>query len=349
FMTSCGEKPLQQYKKTTTEIGFDTPFTFYAYTKSEKEFDQYYDQFKKEIYYYHQLFDKFNNYENVNNLKTINDNAGIQPIKVDQPLIDIITLSKEYYETSNHYFDISIGNMLNVWHQYREKGITNNQMNVDGQIPTLEELQKAQGNSSINDIIINNDDKTIYINNKNTKIDLGGIAKGYAIELVANKLIQEGLTSAIINGGGNVKTIGSKPNNEEWNVGITSPDLVLTNQIIDKVSTNQPYSFVTSGDYQRYYIGTDKKMYHHIINPLTLFPTNQFNSITIVTQDSGLADMLSTTLFIAPYSEHQEIINKTKLDIGVYYISKDQIIPQSTKKDNFYLYQNESLQKINKQ
>ena len=131
---------------------------------------------------------------------------------------------------------------------------------------------------NINDVVIDKENSTIFIKNEYTKLDVGSIAKGYVCEQIAKVLIENDVTSYILNLGGNIKLLGSKPKNKDFNVGVQNPtsnDNLLILNLKD-------YSVVTSGSYQRYYI-VDGVSYHHIINPETLMPENNFLSVTIVT------------------------------------------------------------------
>ena len=113
---------LERYSRTTTTSGFDTTITLVAYTKDEKEFNHYFELMSDKFWEYHMQFDKYNAYKDINNIKTINDNAGIQAVEVSDEIMDLITLSKEYTSQSD-YFDITYGSVFRVWHDYREEGM----------------------------------------------------------------------------------------------------------------------------------------------------------------------------------------------------------------------------------
>ncbi len=150
----------------------------------------------------------------------------------------------------------------------------------------------------------------IYIKDKNVSIDLGGIAKGYAVEKIYEDLTDKGVNSAILNAGGNVMVIGSKTDGEPWRVGIQTPSAnELETANIAVLSLEGTHAIVTSGDYQRYY-EADGKLYSHIIDPTTLYPARFMRSVTVVCDDSTLADCLSTTLFTLSYEEGKELINQ---------------------------------------
>ena len=116
----------------------------------------------------------------------------------------------------------------------------------------------------------------------------------------------------IINVGGNVCAIGIPPDRDFWNIGIQDPN--NPSEIYDKIDITAGESVVTSGNYQRYYI-VDNKVYHHIIDPKTLMPANIYKNVTIVLNDSSIADMLSTSLFILPYEDGKIIAEKYKAKV----------------------------------
>jgi len=298
---------LQRYSNQTVEGGFDTIITIIAYTKTQQEFNKYYEMMRDEFYRYHQLYDKYNSYEGIQNIYTINQQAGIAPVTVDQSIIDLLLLSKEWYEKSNGLFDATLGAVLKVWHNYREQGLIDNQNGKEATIPDMATLEEAKKCTGWEFVEIDEVAKTVYLTDACASLDVGGVAKGYATELVAQKLAAEGLDKAVINAGGNVRTIGNKVNDEPWAVGIESPDMGLSDSL-DTIRLPKTGSFVTSGDYQRFFVGPGGVTYHHLIDPNTLLPGRNMRSVTIIMEDSGLADIVSTILFLATYEEGVELI-----------------------------------------
>ncbi len=293
----------------TAEGWFDTFVEFTAYVSKTDEFNTYSDLLRKDFTYYHQLFDKYNSYDGVNNIKTINDNAGIAPVKVDADMIEMLQLAKEWYDISEGYFDITLGAVLNVWHEYREEGILLNAQGKDGLVPSQEELDKAKQCVGWEFVEIDEANSTVYLNNSCSSLDVGGIAKGFSVERVARNLEEHGLKAGIVNGGGNIRIIGTKPNGEAWSVGIQNPDKDLNAPSLDSTLHKESMSMVTSGDYQRYYTVGDT-IYHHIIDPKTLQPGRRYRAASIVVKDSGLADIMSKIAFLLPYEEAKKIIEE---------------------------------------
>lgn len=291
----------------TDEGWFDTFVEFTAYVSKTDDFNRFSDLLKQDFTYYHQLFDKYNNYEGVNNIKTINDQAGIAPVSVDPEMMEMLKLAKEWYDISEGYFDITLGAVLNVWHEYREEGMLLNGQGKDGLIPSQEELEKANQCVGWKFVELDEAKQTVYLNNSCASLDVGGIAKGFAVERVARTLEENGLQAGIVNGGGNIRIIGTKPNGEPWSVGIQNPDKDLNAPSLDSTLYKESMSMVTSGDYQRYYTVGDT-IYHHIIDPKTLQPGRQYRAASIVVKDSGLADIMSKIAFLMPYEKAKSVI-----------------------------------------
>lgn len=332
-MSGCSEKARSKHTVTLSDIGFDTFVSFTAYTVNEAEFDAYTDTLKKEFSSYNKLFDKYHTYQGIANIKTINDQAGIAPVKVDKAIMELLLLSKEYYEQSNHQFDITMGSVLEIWHTYRDAGTIANQKGEKSSIPNKDELEQAEVNSGWDKIEINEAEQTVYIKDKNTSIDVGGVAKGFSVEKIAQQLEKDGLDSAIINAGGNVRLIGSKPDESNWSVGIQIPDLekMQTDSLLS-LKFHDSSSFVTSGDYQRYYMYGDEIM-HHIIDPDTLYPARHARSVTVICQNSGIADILSTTLYTMSYEEGNAFLTALKetqnLSADAIWVYDDQQPPEA--------------------
>ena len=297
---------------------FDTVSVVFSYAgDSQNEFEANCAEIEKILKEYHQLFDIYYEYSGVNNIKTINKNAGIEPITVDERLIDFLLYCKEVYSLTNGETNIAMGAVLKHWHDAREQADADPS---NAHIPTNDTLLEASKHCDINDIIINEEDGTVYIADPLLRIDVGAIGKGYATEMAAQYLISKGVTSYVLNIGGNIRAIGEKTMGEGWITGITNPDKASEESFVCKVIIKD-VSLVTSGDYERFYY-VDGKRYHHIIDKDTSFPSVHFTSVSVFTKHSGLADALSTALFCMSYDEGIELINQIG-DVDVIWVDKD--------------------------
>jgi thiamine biosynthesis lipoprotein len=149
---------------------------------------------------------------------------------------------------------------------------------------------------------------------------VGAIGKGYATEQAARMLIERGVSSYVLNVGGNIRVIGEKTNGDGWVTGITHPDRSSSEQFITKVIIKNT-SLVTSGDYQRFYT-VDGVRYHHVIDQETLMPADHFTSVSIFTPDSGLADALSTALFCMSYEDGLALVESIG-GVDVIWVDKE--------------------------
>lgn len=280
---------------------FDTITKFVAYAKDEDDYNKYRDTLEESLKKYHQLFNTYYDFDGVNNVKTINDNAGVKPVEVDPAIIELLEYSKEMYEVTDGKINTAMGSLLGLWHEYREEALANPKDTSLAKIPTEEELKEAASHIDIEAIEIDKEKSTVYISDPDVQIDVGAIGKGYAIKKIVAELKEAGLSHGIISIGGDDVMVGENPAKEDgiWTIAIQNPDL----------SAEDPYSsvigitdttVVTSGDYQRFY-KVDGKIYHHIIDPETMYPSQYFRSVSVVHEDIALADTLSTYFFLVDF------------------------------------------------
>ena len=305
-----------KYDKIFYDV-FDTVTTVVGYTKTEEEFEKCTEEIYSELKEYHQLYDIYNDYEGINNIKTINDNAGIEPVKVDKKIIDMLLLAKEMYYKTDGYMNVAFGSVLELWHQYRTSGIENE---ANAQLPPMELLNNANNHTDIEKMIIDQENSTVYLEDKDMSIDVGAVGKGYATQMVANlESVKE--LKWIICVGSNVLVLNPKPSDVGWNVGIQNPDLYSDTPYVQTVEMLRG-SAVTSGSYQRFYTVGGQK-YHHIINKDTLMPSEEFAGITVICSDSAVGDVLSTALFNVSYEGGVKMLKNFEDNIKVVWIYND--------------------------
>lgn len=327
--TACGDKELTRYESEFIML-FDTATRIVGYAESKEEFTQYsqiiYDNLKE----YHQLYDIYNDYEGINNIKTINDNAGIQPVKVDKRIIDLLNFSIDLYETTNGKTNIAFGAVLKIWHEYRTNGIEDPE---NASLPPEDELRIASEHTNIEDVVIDEELSTVFLKDPMMSLDVGAIAKGYATEQVSKIVKDSGMKSGLLSVGGNIRAINNNvTTNAPWNVGIQNPDPQAEQSVFDVVKLDDK-SLVTSGDYERYYM-VDGEKYNHIIDSDTLYPSNYFTSVSIICKDSGMADALSTAVFSMPFEEGLKLINSIP-DTEAMWIYNDKTVKYSENFESF--------------
>ena len=299
LLSGCNKKPEQKKYNATYLTLFDTVTTIVGFADSEAAFTAQAQKIHDALLVYHQLFDIYTDYEGINNLKTINDNAGIAPVKVDEKIILLLKGCKSYFEFTGGKVNVAMGSVLRLWHEARNDGINDP---ANAYLPDADALAEAAKHTDPNNIIIDEEASTVYLADPQMRLDVGAIAKGWAAEEVA----EAAPAGLLISVGGNVCATGPKDTSgTPWVIGIENPD---GGDYLHTIYVGSG-SVVTSGDYQRAY-GVDGKVYHHIIDPNTLFPSAYWRSVTIVCPQSTLADALSTALFLLPLEEGQALLDK---------------------------------------
>lgn len=295
-------EPLIRYQASFLGV-FDTVTTIVGYSTDKDAFTAYAEELKQELEEYHKLYDIYNDYEGINNLKTVNDHAGDQPVEVDVRILDLLEESVQLYEKTGGMVNIAMGSVLSLWHEYRMEGIDDPQ---HAALPPAQDLKKAAEHMDITKIKIDRSASTVYLEDPEMSLDVGAVGKGYAAEMACRKLAQDGLLYGLVSVGGNTRAIGGKPDGSLWQVGIQNPDRYSETKNLHVVDISD-LSLVQSGTYQRYYT-VDGVPYHHIIHPELLMPWNEYVSVAILCQDSGLADGLSTAVFNMGQQEGMELI-----------------------------------------
>lgn len=301
LLTGCASSTPQPERVSYTATYltlFDTLTTIKGFAESEAEFQAMVQKIHDELEEYHQLFDIYNDYD-IPNLKTVNDSAGVAPVKVDERIIALLFDCKAYYELTNHKVNAAMGSILSLWHDARTHGINDP---VNAALPDTNALLLAAEHMDFSCVAINEADSTVFITDPDVSLDVGAVAKGWAAQRVA----ENAPSGLLISVGGNVCATGPKDESgTPWVVGIQNPD---SSDYLHTIYLTKG-SVVTSGDYQRAYT-VDGKSYHHIIDPDTLYPSVYWRSVTIVCEDSGLADALSTALFVLPQEEGQALLDQ---------------------------------------
>lgn len=290
----CGCMPQtagpQSYTATWFDL-FDTVTTVVGYAESREEFDRQAQDIYHVLQKYHQLFDIYHTYPGTNNLKTVNDMAGIEPVAVDREILALLKDCKSYYALSGGKVHAAMGSVLQLWHAARQAGTEDPQ---NARLPDNAALQEAAKHTDWENVVIEEAVGTVFLADPQMSLDVGAIAKGWAVQRAA----EQAPAGMLISVGGNVYATGPKYGTQPWVIGIQDPngDGYLHAIRVEKGAV------VTSGDYQRAYT-VDGRLYHHIIEPNTCMPGTYWRSVTVLCEDSGLADALSTALFLLPQAE----------------------------------------------
>ncbi|GMQ63336.1 FAD:protein FMN transferase [Vallitalea maricola] len=241
-------------------------------------------------------------------ISKINSNE-IQEIKLSEDTFNIIKKGLYYSKLSEGRFDITIAPLVSLW------GIGTK----DARVPEEKEIKDALKKINYKNLFLDEENLTIYLK-KDTQIDLGGIAKGYVADKVSEYLKQNKLEHAIINLGGNILTVGNKPNGDSWKIGIRDPFNTRGREI--GVATIGQKSLVTSGIYERY-LEEDGVKYHHILDPYTGYPVeNELAGVTIISDYSVDGDGLSTVIFSMGLEEGYKFVEDME-NVDAVFITKE--------------------------
>ena len=289
----CAGGP-KQYEATYWDL-FDTVTVIKGYADSEADFTVRAQAIHDQLLEYHQLYDIYHDYEGIANLKTVNDSAGIAPVEVDRRIIDLLLVCKALYAGSGGAVNAAMGSVLSLWHEAREAALADPE---NAALPDGAALEEALAHIDFDAVVIDEAASTVFLPDPDQRLDVGAVAKGYAAAQVTKD--EETL---ILNLGGNVCAAGPKADGSPWVVAVPDPD---SGETLDELSLTRGAA-VTSGDYQRYFT-VDGEIYHHIIDPSTGWPARNWQSVTVLCADSGVADALSTALFVLDQGEGEALL-----------------------------------------
>lgn len=246
---------------------------------------------KKALYYAFKEIERIDScydYSSENSkIHKINNNAYKSPVNVDIETFELLRRSIKYSELYFGLFDISLGALTDLWGFSKDAEI---------KLPHPDSINKLLESVGYENIILDSVKMTCKFNKPDLKIDLGGIAKGYAVDRAASILDSLGIDDYIINAGGDLTAKGKNKNGENWNVGIKHPRIADT--IISAFKS--PYaktSIASSGDYERYKIINGKR-YHHILNPFTGYCENKCQSVTVIYDNTEATTALAKYIFL---------------------------------------------------
>ncbi len=296
---------------------FDTVSYLYNYAGDPAEvFEEHAAGISGILTEYHQLFDIYHEYSGINNLCTVNRLAGGDPLPVDEKLLDFLQYAQELYDLTGGEMNILMGPVLKLWHDARTAA---SEGPDKAYVPAETDLQEAARYTDLSLLEIDRQAGTVRLLDKHARIDVGAVGKGYATEQAALWLESRGVTGYVLNIGGNIRIVGTRPDGTGWMTAIKDP-LAPDSSYAAKLDLADT-SCVTSGIYERFF-SVNGKQYHHIIDRDSLQPAGHFASVSVVTRDSGLADALSTALFCMDLQTGQALADRLE-GVDVLWIGHD--------------------------
>lgn len=231
------------------------------------------------------LHDITNNFDPASQVSRINQAAGRDKVKVDPDLIAMMQRANELADKLEGTFDVTVGPLTDLWGIGRKGDF----------VPSSEDIDKVLPLVNYRLVAIDATAGTVYLPKEGMKLDLGGIAKGYAVDKAIDVLKNHGIVSALVNAGGDVRVIGRRPDGNPWRIGVQHPR--KADAIIAKLALTEWDTMETSGDYQRY-IMKDGVRYSHVLDPRTGRQPRQLVSVTMAVNNSADGDIFSTALLI---------------------------------------------------
>ena len=296
LLSGCGTG-LQRYEATYWDV-FDTVTTVTGYAAGQAEFDAAAREIHDALLEHHRLYNIYESYDGLRNLKTVNDQAGIAPVPVDERILSLLQFAQTAWTETGGRVNAAMGSVLALWHDAREQALEDPDRAA---LPDRSALEEAALHTDLSALELDLEAGTAFLTDPDMALDVGALAKGYAVEQVAAAAPDHFLISV----GGNVCATGPKPDGTPWTVAVENPD----GGDFLKLLYAEDRSVVTSGDYQRYF-ELDGVRYHHIIDPDTLEPAAYWRSVTVVADSSAAADCLSTALFTLPQAEGQRLLDQ---------------------------------------
>ena len=312
-LTACKPKSIVPIAKVG--FNFDTVITITLYdTTDEYLLDSCFELAD----YYENIFSKTIPGSDVYRI----NNANGAPVEVSPETIDLLTIALYYSNLTEGIVDPTIGGVSALWDFHNQDDADDaDNISSTGTPPSDADISEAIAHVNYKNVLINGN--TVTLTDPETQIDLGFIAKGYIADKIKDYLISGGVTNAIINLGGNVLTIGTKPDGSPFTIGIQEPFAQTGTAITIVSATDQ--SVVTSGVYERYY-RIDGRLYHHILDTDTGYPyENDLYEVTIISKSSADGDALSTTCFALGLEEGLKLIESLPDTEAIFITSDEQI------------------------
>ncbi|SDF68195.1 thiamine biosynthesis lipoprotein [Methanolobus vulcani] len=281
--------PEQQIYSQTRSL-MDTTVTITVVSSNETSAIEIIDNAFEKIKYIDELM---NNYDNSSEISILNKDDKVTD--ADPELVSVIDRSIYYSEKSNGAFDISIQPILDLWASKYAPGGTN-------QPPTSDEINQTLKLVNYSAIIVEGNNVSM---NEGMKITLGGVAKGYAVDVAIESLKSDGISSGFVNAGGDGRYIGTKPDGSLWRVGLQNPDKSGDAVTIMNI---RDVAVATSGNYERYF--SDEAKVSHIADPRTGYPSSNLISSTVIAKTAMDADALATSVFILGEKDGLAMIEK---------------------------------------
>jgi thiamine biosynthesis lipoprotein len=315
-LTACSSR-LESFHRSQYQMGTLVELTVVA--ASEAKADEAMNAGFAEI---RRLEELLSVYKETSEYSKINQMAGIEAVAVSPDTFELVQKGLEAGKMTEGGFDIAIGPAVKLW------GVTESQ-----HIPTDEELNRIKPLTDPDKVVVDPSKRTVFLKEKGMRIDSGGNGKGFAADKVKTVLENLGIHSGIVALAGDLKVFGKKPNGDRWRIGIRHPrkkgEVLAYLDLTDKAIS-------TAGDYERFFM-KDGVIYHHLLDPKTLQPARECQSVTLVADEGIIADSLDTGIFAMGPEKGMALIEKLPYLGGVIVDKNGKILISSNLKDKIKL------------
>ena len=282
-----------EYKKKVSMLG--SPFEITVVAKDSIEGNYFIELAISEV---KRIENQISDWIPTTQISLVNKNAGIQAVKVDSEVFDLVARAIKISELTDGAFDISYASMDKIW-------------KFDGSMkamPSDEKKKKSVAKIGYKNIILNKQDQSIFLKIEGMKLGLGGIGQGYIADKVKDKLLANGCLSGIVNVSGDINAWGKQSNQKPWTVGIVNP---MNKNKVFATFPLENSSIETSGNYEKYVIFNGIR-YSHIIDPRSGFPAQGVVSVSVFAKQTEIADALATGIFVLGVEVGLDLVNQLK-------------------------------------
>ncbi|MFM1754280.1 MAG: hypothetical protein RLZZ236_1219 [Bacteroidota bacterium] len=282
-----------EYKKKVSMLG--SPFEITVVAKDSIEGNYFIELAISEV---KRIENQISDWIPTTQISLVNKNAGIQAVKVDSEVFDLVARAIKVSELTDGAFDISYASMDKIW-------------KFDGSMkamPSDDAIKKSVAKIGYKNIILNKQDQSIFLKIEGMKLGLGGIGQGYIADKVKDKLLANGCLSGIVNVSGDINAWGKQSNQKPWTVGIVNP---MNKNKVFATFPLENSSIETSGNYEKYVIFNGIR-YSHIIDPRSGFPAQGVVSVSVFAKQTEIADALATGIFVLGVEVGLDLVNQLK-------------------------------------
>lgn len=265
----------------------------------------------------------FSDYDSTSEVSMLNKTAYAKSQKISNEFMHVLLLSENAYQISGGVFDISIGNLTQLWRYSKRQKI----------FPSPSAVDSAKGLTGFYQLAIDTTNQTLSFAIPGIKLDFGGIVKGYAAQKVIDYLLSQNIMSSLADAGGDIAMSNTPPQKDGWLVAVNVPESATS--LWNKKLLLHSKSVATSGDVYQY-IEHEGKKFSHIINPKTGYGITTQRNVTVIADDGATADWLATACSILPVRKSLKLARKQHAELMIAYIKNEKIAMRKTKSFDLY-------------